>query len=200
MRILVLVLSLIVVGPAVAAAADAEKPQTPAQNKSDKVNPAAYRILVKYDDYTLDAIRKEIRKEVVKALEARRRRLNLSQEQASAQLEKELDKYEEELEAIKKARKQEHAWRKRGDLAEAEKWRRLKLERTRRALDLARRASLIEDALVALSLENWRTDERRERAIARKALKRLEAMMEEIRSREEAERRQRGRAVAPPHE
>lgn len=185
----------IVVSGGIAVAAEPAEPK-----KTDKVDPAKYRILVKYDKYTLDAIRQEIRKEVEKGLEARRRRLAASEDELKSQVKKELEKYQDELEAIKKARDAERTARERGDLSEAERWRLLRLQRTYQALELARRAKRVQEALLALSLENWRRTKRKERAIAEKALRRLDAMLEQLRAKERAERRERGRAVVPPHE
>lgn len=195
----ILALGGILAGPlAMAAEPSKDAPRPPA--KTDKVHPAKYRILVKYDKYTSDMVRREIEQEVTKALEARRRRLKLSEEQAKVQLRRELRRFEEELEAIRKARREEEAARRRGDDAEAERWRRLRLERTRRALDLARRTRLIENALLAMSLADWRTAIRKERMIAGKALARLEALLAEVRARREAEARERGpTGLAPPH-
>jgi len=158
--------------------------EAPGAAPPDHVHPAAYRILVTYDDYTMEQIREQIRKEVKKALEARRRRLKLSREEVEERLEKELDKFDDELRAIRKARTAEEKARARGDLTEAERWRMLRLERTHRALELARRARLAQEALLALSLENWRNARRRERAIARKTLRRLEELLAEIEARE----------------
>lgn len=168
--------------------------------KADKVPPAQYRILVEYDKKTIDDIREEIRSEVRKALEARRRRLKWSKDELEAQIQNELERYEEDLEAIKHAAKSERAARARGDEPEAERWLRLRRERMREALELARRARRVERALLALSLEDWRAHRRRERQIAEKALARLETMLEKAEAARKAELRERGAAVVPPHE
>lgn len=168
--------------------------------KIEKVPPAQYRILVEYDKKTIDAIRKEIRSEVRKALEARRRRLRWSKDELKSQIQKELKRYKEDLEAIEHAAKSEREARARGDRSEAERWERLRMERMRDARELARRARRAERALLALSLQNWRAQRRREREIAEKALVWLEATLEKVEAARKAELRARGAAVVPPHE
>jgi hypothetical protein len=188
-----LVMLLILASSGVALAAEKAKPP-------DKVHPADYRILVDLDKRTTDEIRQEIRKEVREALEARQRRLKWSKEKLRSQLKKEMERYEEDLKAIKHAENAERAARGRGDLSEAERWALLKQRRMRDALELARRAKRVEQALLALSLENWRKHRRREREIAEGTLIRLESALTEIDAKREAEVRERGTALAPPHE
>ena len=184
---------LILTPPALAAAAEEAR-------QPDKVHPADYRILVDFDKKTTDQVRQEIRDEVRKTLEARRKRLKWSKETLHSQLKKELERYEDELRAIEHAEKSERAARRRGDLSEADRWALLKQRRMRDALELARRARRIEEALLALSLENWRKDRRRERAIAERTLSRLESILKKIDAERAAETRERGTALAPPHE
>jgi len=190
---LILAALLILTAPALAAAAEKAK-------QPDKVHPADYRILVDFDKKTTDQIRQEIRDEVRKTLEARRKRLQWSKEKLHSQLKKELERYEDELKAIEHAEKSEQAARLRGDLSEAERWALLKQRRMRDALELARRARRIEEALLALSLENWRKHRRWERQIAERTLTRLESILKRINAEREAEIRERGTALAPPHE
>lgn len=178
-------------GPAVAAGPAEAPPAAP--KDQDLVHPAAYRILVTYDDETLDRIREQIQEEIENALEARRRRLEASKRAMRAQVKEQLDRYQADLEAIRKAGQAERASRERGDEDEADRWRMLRVERTHHALELARRARLIEDALRALSIENWRATRRREREIAEAALQRLEPMLKKL------EMGREGR-LAPPRE
>ena len=192
MRVIVAAL-LVLTAPALAVAAEKAK-------QPDKVHPADYRILVDFDKKTTDQVRQEIREEVRKAMEARQKRLKWSKEKLRLQLKKELERYEDELRAIEHAEKSEQAARRRGDLSEAERWALLKQQRRRDALDLARRARRIEEALLALSLEDWRKNRRRERQIAERTLMRLESILTRINAEREAEIRERGAALAPPHE
>jgi len=189
----ILAIILTLTGPAAALAAE------PAP-KIDKVPPAQYRILVEYDKKTVDDIRAEIRSEVRKALEARRRRLRWSKDELESRVQKELKRYKDDLEAIEHAAKSEREARARGDLSEAERWERLRMERMRDALELARRARRAERALLALSLQNWRAQRRREREIAEEALVWLEATLKKVEAARKAELRERGAAVVPPHE
>ncbi len=184
---------LILTAPALAGAAEkAPKP--------DKVHPADYRILIDLDKKTTDEIRQEIHDEVRKALEARQKRLRWSKDELDSRLKKELERYNEDLEAMRHAEKSEQAARKRGDLSEAERWELLKLRRRRDALDLARRTRRIEEALLALSLEDWRKDRRRERAIAERTLTRLDGLLIKIDADRKAEILEQGAALVPPHE
>ena len=192
MRFLLLML-LLAPCTALARAADAPK-------KPEKIPPARVRILVDLDKATTDSIRAEIRREVEKALAERRRRLRWSRKELDAQLKKELARYKDELDAIRHAEESEWKAREAGDETEAARWARLKMERMRSALDLARRARLAEEALLGMSLAGWRARRERERQIADGALRRLEAAMRQIDAAREAEVRERGRGVVPPHE
>jgi hypothetical protein len=172
----------------------------PAPDAEDKVHPARYRIRVEYDKRTVADVRREIEEEIDKALAARRRRLHLSEEEVEELRARERERYEAELEAIETARRAEEAARRRGDSAEAERQRDIRLKHIQRALDLARRARLIEQALLAAALRDWRLARRRERQIAERALRRLQAALERGHAEEQAELRRRGpRVPAPPH-
>ncbi|MFH1731905.1 MAG: hypothetical protein ABIF82_09695 [Planctomycetota bacterium] len=189
----IVALILVVAAPAAARAAE------PAP-KTDKVPPAQYRILVEYDKKTIDDIRAEIRSEVRKALEARRRRLSWSKDELESQIQKELERYKEDFEAIEHAARAEREARARGDRSEAERWERLRMERMRDARELAARARRAERALLALSRQNWRAQRRREREIAEKALVWLEATLKKVEAARKADLLERGAAVVPPHE
>jgi hypothetical protein len=144
-----------------------------------RVHPAAYRIRVSYDEKTLAKFRSDIADAVEKALSERERRLKRSQRLAKRQLRIELDRYERELEAAKVARSREVLARSSGDLDAAERWRLLRVERLGKSLELARRAALIEQALLSQSLRNWRLARDQEKAIADKALAVLEPVMQQ---------------------
>ena len=204
----ILIAACIVLGAGLLDAAEPAKPKpktkadktTDKKKKEDKVHPAAYRILVKYDKYTVDMIRKHIDKEIKEALAARRRRLKLSREAMETQLKKERERFEKELEAIRKARKEAEDARRRGDLGQAKKWTDIARRRTDNLFDLLRRGKLIEDALLAMSLDNWLAAQRKQRIIAAKALQRLEGRLAQTRAKKAAERAASGAALLPPHE
>ena len=163
--------------------------------KDDKIHPAEVRIRVEYDPRTLDKIKKEIEQEIRKALAERRRRRKLSAKELDEKaIRKELEKYQDELAAIRRAMQEEEAARKRRDAAEAEKWAEIKRRRIREALDLARRAREIERALIGLRLADWRRGRRLEREIATKALRKLETLLRE------ADVKTRDEHIVPPHE
>ena len=193
-RCLSAILLLVTALPLAVAAEDEPAPEP------EKVEPAKYRILVDLDDETVEGIRKEIEAEVRKALEARQRRLRLSKEEFDAQLQKELDRYKEDLEAIRHAQESERRALELGDDAEALRRADIWRERTRDAIDLARRLRELEAAFLDLSLQNWREQRRRERLIAEKALEKLDGLLEQIDAAREAEIRERGGGIAPPHE
>jgi len=176
---LLIALCVIILPGSISAAA--EKPNPP-----EMVSPAAYRIMVKYDQQTIDSIQRQINREVRKYVDERIRRLNLSEEELKHALRDEIarsrhpEKYRDELAAIDKAEREEQAARARSDNEEAEAWRRLRIERTLDTLDLARQANAIEEALRALSVDNWRASRRQQRIIAEKALVRLDAMLKQV--------------------
>lgn len=192
MKTVLIALGLTFACGAAVAGEPAESPP-PAPKDQGLVLPAQYRILVTYDEETLDRIREQIQDEIENGLEARRRRLEASKRAMRAQVDDEFDRYRAELEAIRKAGQAERASRERGDDDEAERWRMLRVERTHHALELARRARLIEEALRALSIENWRATRRREREIAEAALDHLEPMLEKIEMEREG-------SLTPPRE
>jgi hypothetical protein len=142
------------------------------------VHPAAYRILVSYDEETLAEFREHIAEAVEKALAERARRLERSRGLAKDLIKLERERYRRDLAAVKHYREREVLARSKGEVDDAERWRLLRVERLREALDLARRAQLIEQALLAKSLQNWRLAREQEKAIADKALKELEAALE----------------------
>lgn len=172
--------------------AAAAEPKPPG-DKPELINPARYRILVRLDKRIIDQVREDIAEEVRNVLDERARRLDLSKAEVRTGADDALAAYRAELDAVRKARDAERAALARGDAAEAEKWRRLSIERAREALNLARRIDRIEAALLALSLRNWREARDKEAAVARKALERLNVMLQDIR----AEENRRETAPAP---
>ena len=174
------------------------EPVKPAPEPQDKVNPAKYRILVEYDDATLDRICDQINDEVRRALDERLLRLRLARSQMESDLREELRRYKSELEAVDKARREERRALDRGDRAEAEKWKQIAVERLRNVLELSGRARQIEEALLATSLQDWRDAKNSEAALAEKMLQSLEAALAEIQAKEQAERSSRGPVPPAP--
>ena len=158
----------------------AADPQAPPPAPTKRVAPAAYRILVKYDKDTVEMIKREIRDYIKAALRERQHRRALSRLAIRHELDAAIRRYKE-------------------DASKPGKWRLLRLEAVRDQLELARRSRILGNALLATSLDNWRRARREERILAEAALRRLEALLAQIKAEERAGRPERA-PVAPPHE
>lgn len=160
--------------------ASAAEPPAPPPAETKRVYPATYRILVKYDTATVEMIKREIRQYIKKALKQRQRRRALSRLAIEEELNAAIQKYK-------------------GDASKPGRWRLLRLEAVRDQLELARRSRILGNALLATSVDSWRRAKREEQILAEAALRRLEAVLAQIKAEERAERRERG-PVVPPHE
>jgi len=160
--------------------ASAAEPPAPPPAETKRVYPATYRILVKYDKATVEMIKREIRQYIKKALKQRQRRRALSRLAIEEELNAAIQKYK-------------------GDASKPGKWRLLRLEAVRDQLELARRSRILGNALLATSVDSWRRAKREEQILAEAALRRLEAVLAQIKAEERAERRERA-PVVPPHE
>lgn len=174
--------------------------EPPAPKKRYTVRPADYRILVTYDQRTVGHIRAEIDRDISAAQAERDRRLRLSRKTFRKGLEKELRKFRNEMKAARTALREEDLARTRGDLSEARRLELRRIDRTYRSLEFARSARLIEQALLAKSLEQWRAAKREERRVAEDALRRLDAMLAEIERKEAEAARGGAQAIEPPHQ
>ena len=163
-----------------AAAAESNEAQPPVL-----VPPYAYRIAVEYDQNTMARIRDAIQKEIREALDEYQRRMDLSEDLLREKLKEAIrdvgksEKFARLVEEIGKAGKREEAARQLGDRETEEYYRRLRLEKTREALELAEETRRVRDALLALSLEDWRTHKHEQRRIAEEALKRLDLLLQQ---------------------
>lgn len=179
--------------------------------KDDLVAPSAYRIRVQYSNELNAQLLRELNDEVNNQIEARKRRLKLSERELSETIDDEIDRLErelpkpakpgekpvpfqkekeqiqKELEAAKRAAEEEKNALRRGDEEEAKKWRAVKNDRIKRALDLAALIRELEAALEGLSAEDLAQRKRDYREISEKALEKLRVIMEEFKANQPAD-------------
>lgn len=150
-----------------------------AENAPELVKPYAYRIEVNYDENTYRMIHDAIRREIKIAREDMLKRQLLSAEILRKQIAEELDRFNRELEAMRNAKRMELEAIERSDAAEAERWRQLRLEHMRNALELSERLRRLEELLVQQSIADWREKRRQQKEVADRALERLKQIQAE---------------------
>ena len=144
-----------------------------AEDAPELVKPYAYRLRVDYDEKTYRLIEDAIRKDIQLAREDMQRRRLLSEKLLKEQIAEELARFKRELEKMRNARRIELEAVERKDGVDAERWRQLRLQHMREAMDLSERLRRLEELLVQESIADWREKRRQQREIAERALERL---------------------------